>query len=259
MLITANIFSQIANKNINDNMVSALRGLQSSGTLAGLNKPTRLAMFLAQTAHESMGWHHDREVWGPTAAQKRYEGRADLGNTQPGDGSKFRGYTPMQITGRYNTTKFYNWCVKNFPNYNVPKFVDNPALMNTDPWEGIGPIWYWMAGKSQSLNVPADQGDFERVTYLINGGYNGLKDRYRYYGHAALALMGKPATIGELRKIQQAYGLAADGVCGPKTAAVLHQLLAKLPDVKFNEKETRVPQTTNIFVSLWNAILSIFR
>ena len=53
--------------------------------------PVRVAAFLAQVGHESGGFKYTREIWGPTAAQKRYEGRKDLGNTQPGDGSKYRG------------------------------------------------------------------------------------------------------------------------------------------------------------------------
>lgn len=43
-----------------------------------------------------------KEIWGPTAAQKRYEGRVDLGNTQPGDGKRFMGRGYVQITGRAN-------------------------------------------------------------------------------------------------------------------------------------------------------------
>src|SRR5690606_9785953 len=62
----------------------------------------RMSAFLAQVGHESGGFVYTRELWGPTAAQARYEGRADLGNVFPGDGFRFRGRGLIQITGRYN-------------------------------------------------------------------------------------------------------------------------------------------------------------
>lgn len=255
MLVTVDLFSKVAGKSVNDNMISALRGLQFAGDAVGLAKPHRLAMFLAQTAHESMGWYYDREVWGPTPAQKAYEGRKDLGNTQKGDGAKFRGYTPMQITGRYNTTRFYNWCVKEFPNLRVPNFVNDPSLMNTDPWEGIGPLWYWAYGKPASLNVSADRGDFVGNTKLVNGGLNGLDDRYRYYGRAALVLLGRDPN--DVAGFQRHYGLGVDGKVGAKTQAKMHQLLVALPEVKFNEDKT-VTTKSNSILDFVMSILRLF-
>lgn len=239
MLITASVLSEIAGKKINDNMKSAVAGLKIGGKLVGLHRPHHLAHFLAQTGHESMGWSYDREIWGPTAAQKRYEGRTDLGNTEPGDGSLFRGYTPMQITGRYNTTRFYRWCLT--IRDDVPDFTKYPHLMNTDPWEGLAPLWYWDRGKSESLNDSADAGDFIRNTKLINGGTNGLSDRYRYYGRAALVLMGRNAS--DVGLFQKEMGLTADGIVGPNTYKKMHKQLLTLPDVVFNQEE--VNETDN--------------
>lgn len=253
MLITLDTFARIAGKKPNDNMASALQGLQYAGDTVGLNKPHRLAVFLAQTAHESAGWQWDKEIWGPTKAQKGYEGRKDLGNTQPGDGSLFRGYTPMQITGRYNTTKFYNWCKAKFPKLNPPNFVVKPYLMNTDPWEGIGPLWYWSEAKGFSLNGPCDRGDFRQATKLINGGYNGLSERYRYYGRAALVLLGRD--VESMRDFQREYGLVADGIVGEKTFLLLHNLLLKLPAVKFTE--SAVVTGVNPFTALLNFIMKL--
>ena len=62
----------------------------------------RVAAFIAQIGHESGQLRYVKEVWGPTVAQARYEGRADLGNTTPGDGFRFRGRGLIQITGRAN-------------------------------------------------------------------------------------------------------------------------------------------------------------
>jgi len=187
MLITTQTLALIAGGPANANMTSFVLGLQDLGDDLGLTPPHRLAMYLGQWAHESMGWYYDREVWGPTPAQLRYEGRADLGNVYKGDGSKFRGYTAAQITGRSNVTQFTRWA--RLRNPKAPDFTVDPAEMNTDPWEGYGPLWYW---STRNLNGLADQGLFDTITLRINGGYNGKQDRRDRYGRAAMVLMGRP-------------------------------------------------------------------
>lgn len=226
MQITAATLAAIAGRTANDNMASTIAGLELAGIGAGLNRPHRLAQYLAQLAHESGGWRYDREIWGPTAAQKRYEGRKDLGNTQPGDGSLFRGRGPIQITGRANTTAFRDWARKLDPT--APDFARNPDLINTDPWEGLGPIWYW---DTRQLNRYADHGDLLTITKRINGGTNGLADRQTQYTRAGLVLLGyAPADV---RAFQRSHGLTVDGKAGPATRAAIHAELLKRPLVTF--------------------------
>lgn len=184
-------------------------------------KPHQLAHVLAQVMHESGGLRFDREVWGPTAAQKRYEGRKDLGNTQKGDGSKFRGYGPIQVTGRANTTAFRDWCRKR--GLNPPDFVAKPELIATSPWAGWSVVWYW---ETRGLNKYADINDIEMVTRKVNGGLNGYEDRLSYYDRAALVLLDREPT--DLKGFQKSAKLNVDGVSGPQTRAAMHSALVAL-------------------------------
>lgn len=231
MHIIADTLARIANAPVNANMRSTIAGLHKGGIGAGLNRPHRLAHYLGQLAHESGGWRYDREIWGPTAAQKRYEGRADLGNTEPGDGSLFRGRGPIQITGRANYRAYAAWARRLDPD--APDFEKQPEAVNTDPWEGLGPVWYWADGNPTraSLNGLADANDLERITRRINGGTNGMADRQARYLRAALVLAGHgPADV---RAFQRAAGLKNDGIAGPKTRAALHVQLQARPLITF--------------------------
>ena len=228
MQITAGTLATIAGKSVNSNMQSTIAGLERAGVGAGLNRPHRLAQYLAQIAHESGLWKYDAEVWGPTAAQKRYDTRTDLGNTAAvdGDGFLYRGRGPIQITGKENYRQFTAWARGLDPK--APDFVANPDAVLTDPWEGLGPIWYW---QTRDLNRYADNGDLLTITKRINGGTNGLTDRQAQYTRAGLVLLGyAPADV---RAFQRSHGLTIDGISGPATRAAIHAELLKRPLVTF--------------------------
>lgn len=137
---------------------------------ADINTPLRTAAFLAQVGYESGGFRYTREIWGPTLAQKRYEGRRDLGNTEPGDGKRYLGRGLIQLTGRRN----YALASDAFNT----DFISEPELLEQPEWATMVAGWYWSV---RGINVPADVGDFERVTKLVNGGYNGLEQRAALY------------------------------------------------------------------------------
>jgi putative chitinase len=131
-----------------------------------INTPQRMAAFLAQVGHESGGLHWLIEIWGPTDAQARYEGRADLGNNTPGDGYKFRGRGLIQITGRANYMAASLALATDF--------VNNPELLGEPDMAVRSAMWFW---QSHELNELADTDAFGLITRKINGGLNGEQDR----------------------------------------------------------------------------------
>ena len=138
--------------------------------------PRRLAHFVAQVAHESGRFRWLKELWGPTPAQERYEGRKDLGNVYNGDGLRFRGRGLIQVTGRANYEEFNSWLMEFYPK-KFPDVVAYPDYVAQYPLAVLSAFWYW---SSRGLNKYADRGDVKAVTKIINGGYNGLGEREEY-------------------------------------------------------------------------------
>lgn len=134
-----------------------------------IDTPTKIAHFLSQCAHESGNFRYPRELGGPEYL-KKYEGRKDLGNTQPGDGIKYAGRGYIQLTGRANYTAFDKF---------VPEdIVENPDLVATK-YPLLSAAWFWTKAKPR-INQIADSNTNETVreiTRLVNGRYNGLEDR----------------------------------------------------------------------------------
>lgn len=161
----------------------------------------RIAMWLAQVGHESAGFNATEEY----ASGAAYEGRADLGNTQPGDGVRFKGRSWIQITGRNNYAAFSRWCSGKGLVPSPTEFVDNPNRLAELRWAGIGAAWYWTVARSD-INALSDRQDLETVTRRINGGTNGLADRRDRYNRALLqgdALLQLLATSEPLDPIEE--------------------------------------------------------
>ena len=132
-----------------------------------IDTPLRQAHFLAQVGHESGELRYTEEI----ASGDAYEGRVDLGNTQPGDGRKFKGRGLIQLTGRANYTAYGDAIGVNLVD------GDNPRRLATDPDLAVDiACWFW---QTHGLNALADQDDVLTITRRINGGLNGLPDRER--------------------------------------------------------------------------------
>lgn len=127
-----------------------------------LDTGLRLAHFMGQCAHESGGFRYMEEI----ASGAAYEGRADLGNTQPGDGRRYKGRGPIQLTGRSNYRRVGRLIGIDLESN--PEIVARPSIGLL-----VGCV-YWDGRK---LNAKADADDLLGLTRAINGGTNGLEDR----------------------------------------------------------------------------------
>lgn len=160
------------------------------------------AAFLAQCGHESAGFHYSAEIWGPIPAQVRYERNMDaawpptvadkrnskafaLGNEHQGDGRRFRGHGPIQLTGRSN----YAIAGKALG----LDLVGHPEMLDELDVGCMISAWYW---HKHGLSALANAGEFDRITCAINLGNpngdisraNGVDDRRRRWIVAQAAL-----------------------------------------------------------------------
>lgn len=138
-----------------------------------MDTPERLANFLGQAAHETGQFRYLAEIWGPTPAQRKYEGRADLGNTQPGDGYRFKGRGVFQLTGRANYATVGARIGQ--PLEAHPELAERPEVAIQTACD------FW---QTHGLSLLADQGLEGTITRRINGGTNGIEERRRYVARA---------------------------------------------------------------------------
>lgn len=141
----------------------------------------RQAAFLAQVAHESDEFRYFEEL----ATGEAYEGRKDLGNTQPGDGRRYKGRGPIQLTGRINYR---------LAGQKLGVELEGQPELAAQPAVGFRvAAWFW---SKHSLNLLADVDDFDSITRILNGGFNGKAQRDAYYQRALKVLAGEPAKVG---------------------------------------------------------------
>lgn len=154
-----------------------LNPLNSAMTEFGIDSKLRVAAFVAQVAHESAQLHYMREL----ADGSAYEMRKDLGNVWPGDGVRFKGRGPIQITGRAN----YLACGAAL---GLP-LIDHPEQLEIPENGCRASAWFWSVN---GLNKWADAGDFDGVSDVINrgrktatvGDSNGWAERLAFYSKA---------------------------------------------------------------------------
>jgi putative chitinase len=140
----------------------ALAAVVHFPTYGIMESELRLAHFMAQLVHESGSFRYMEEI----ASGQAYEGRADLGNTEPGDGKRFKGRGPIQITGRANYRTFGRKIGIDIERH--PEIAAIPSI-------GLHlALEYW---KDRKLNERADADDVVGITKRINGGTNGIEDR----------------------------------------------------------------------------------
>ena len=134
----------------------------------------RMAHFIAQIGHETASFLFAEEI----ADGSAYEGRVDLGNTQKGDGKRFKGRGLIQLTGRANYAAYSK--------DSGVDYVAKPELVASDPFVAVDvACWFW---NKHGINKLADKDDVKAVTKRINGGFNGLDDRIEYLVRAKAVL-----------------------------------------------------------------------
>jgi predicted chitinase len=213
----------------------------------GIDQPARAAAFLAQLAHESAQFRFMEEIWGPTAAQRRYEppGKlaGDLGNTEAGDGRRFKGRGPIQITGRANYRRFGDLL-----GLDLVSAPDQAALPDV-AFRIAGLYW-----TKKGLNELADRMTaeaFREITRRINGGFNGLAERERFY-ETAKSVLGCVGPGGvsfgieeELDTVEPIFERGLEGMRGEAAAAPPRRKTAKRRGSKRAAKKAVRKTTTS--------------
>jgi predicted chitinase len=176
----------------------------------GIASELRSRMWLAQVGHESLSLKYFEEI----ASGAAYEGRRDLGNTQAGDGKRFKGRGPIQLTGRANYTTAA--AALKLP------LVDNPPMAADPKYAFRISAWWWEA---HGLNPMSDKADVLSATRRINGGTNGLADRQSRYDRArglGAAVVPGPAPVPETP-------LPPEGTMFIRNKSVVYQLIFNGP------------------------------
>lgn len=246
-MISIEIFKKIfPNCNNPDEIVNKMNKLFP---LYNITTHERVASFVAQCGHESGGWRVFTENLNYSAnalnsvfpkyfknagrdankyarkpekiANVVYANRMGNSDEQSGDGWKYRGRGPIQLTGKNNYKKFSKFA-------NVD-FVANPDLITANiGYLLLSAIWFW---NENNLNQYADKNDIKAQTKRINGGYNGLDERLHLYNEILMLLKlqkneySNKQTIvlklgskgDDVKELQRLLKINVDGDFGPNT------------------------------------------
>jgi len=179
-----------------------------------ITTPRRIAAFMAQLAHESGQFQWLEEI----ADGWAYEGRSDLGNTEPGDGPRYKGHGPIQVTGRLGHSRCGIALGIDLITY--PRMICEPQYAMRSA------VWFWN-DKMGGLSCLADVDWFVTLTRFINGGTNGLEDRLVHWrrnrdvlGLPQVDTRDEPTAIVAF---QMAHHLDADGIVGRATMAKIRE------------------------------------
>lgn len=174
MILTKRMLSQTFRKAKQENVDEFFFPLRRAMAAYSIDTPQRIAHFLAQVGHESGQLQYTEEI----ASGREYEGREDLGNTEKGDGVRFKGRGLIQLTGRYNYQEFAN-------SIRLPELMKKPEMLAEPDLACLSAAWFW---NKKNLNRLADEGNLEKITRRINGGTNGMQSRKKLYEDACAAI-----------------------------------------------------------------------
>ena len=197
MTITVEILAACLPQAKHDRLEMFCEGVNETFEHFDISTPPRMAMFLAQTAHESANFSEVEENLNYAAkalmafwpkrfagvddqyarhpeqiANRAYCDRMGNGSEASGEGYAYRGRGLIQLTGKDN----YRHCGTALG----IDLLSNPDLVSHNPVAVLSAGWFW---DTRKLNTVSDTGDVERATKLINGGTIGLKERTEHFQH----------------------------------------------------------------------------
>jgi putative chitinase len=207
----------------------------------GITTRVRVAAFVANLLKESEGFRYAREIWGPTPTQERYEGRKDLGNTQPGDGEKFMGRGYIQTTGRANYARVGKALGLDL--------LDHPELLEQTDNACLSAAFFWsdkhlneLADCLRGVRDAAEQRTLTSICRRINGGTNGLAERVQNYWRCLAVLDRAPSAVTASQVL--AHRIAASPVIPtPETHDPIELKIAdKSPEVQAQAEAAHVAE-----------------
>ncbi|MFA4969819.1 MAG: hypothetical protein WC540_09315 [Sulfuritalea sp.] len=174
-------------------MANLAEWINATCPLYEIDTPQEYCHFLAQACHETDHFKTLREY----ASGRAYEGRVDLGNTRPGDGPRYKGRGIFQTTGRANYLQL------GIKKGHRDLFINNPELLEQPEYAVWSACEYWQTrGLNDAANHAAtdvlkkkyrkniiDVSPVEYISLTINGGYNGMDERKKFYAIAQQVLV----------------------------------------------------------------------